>query len=170
MNSIQTEVLYQKIIDLGKFSENDSVIDAYCGIGSIGIALADKVKKVFGVEVVDVAIEDAKVNQKLNNLTNMEFICNKAEDQIVKWCESGIKVDAIVVDHPRKGCEEILLSTIVKMAIPKVIYVSCDTSTIARDCRYLVDHDYTLTAIQSVDMFPQTNHVETIVVLFRKNE
>ena len=144
------------------------VIDAYCGIGTIGSAIAKKVKYVYGVEIIEEAIENAKENADLNGLTNIEFVCNKAEDQIKEWAKQGIKADAIVVDPPRKGCEGDFLKTVVEMNIPKIVYVSCDVATLARDLKYLSENGYEVGTVQPVDMFPQTVHIENVVCVTKK--
>ncbi len=168
VNHQQTEKLYQKVVELGEFKSTDIVIDAYCGIGTIGSFIAPAVKKVYGVEIVDDAINNAKSNAEINGINNIEFVCAKAEEQIAKWQADGIKADVIVVDPPRKGLDESLLTTIVEMNIPKVIYVSCDPATLARDLKYLTTNGYEINTIQPVDMFPQTVHVETVVLMSRK--
>lgn len=165
VNHDQTEVLYNKAIELASLTKEDVLIDAYCGIGTIGIIASDKVKKVYGVEIVPEAIQNAIENMKINNVKNAEYVCGKAEEQIVKWMESKIPATTIVVDPPRKGCDEKLLDTIVSMGIPKVIYVSCNPATLARDLKYLVEHSYKVKHVQPVDMFPQSNHIETVVLL-----
>lgn len=168
VNHDQTEVLYTKALELAHINENDVLIDAYCGIGTIGIIASDKVKMVYGVEVVPEAIENAKQNMKLNKVKNAVYVCNKAEDQIVEWMNSSVPATIIVVDPPRKGCDEKLLETIVKMSIPRVLYISCNPATLARDLKYLVEHSYVVKNVQPVDMFPQSSHVETIVYLEKK--
>lgn len=168
VNSYQTEQLYNKVIEVGKFKDTDTVIDAYCGIGTIGSIIAKKVKHVYGVEIIEEAIQNAYDNAKLNELDNIEFVCAKAEDQIKEWAQLGIHADAIVVDPPRKGCEGDFLKTVVEMNIPKIVYVSCDVSTLARDMKYLVENGYKPGPVQPVDMFPQTVHVENVVCLEKK--
>lgn len=168
VNAYQTEKLYNKVLELGAFKDTDIVIDAYCGIGTIGSAIAKRAKYVYGVEIVEEAIVNAKENAKLNGLTNIEFVCNKAENQIKEWAKNGIKADAIVVDPPRKGCEGDFLKTVIEMNIPKIVYVSCDVATLARDLKYLVENGYKIGTVQPVDMFPQTIHVESVVCLTRK--
>lgn len=122
----------------------------------------------YGVEIIDEAIKNAKVNAKINKITNATFVCGKAEEQIEKWMRQEIKPTTIFVDPPRKGCDEKFLETIVKMQINKVVYVSCDPATLARDIKYLSKNGYYLDIVQPVDMFPQTNHVECIVLLQRR--
>ncbi len=164
VNPLQTEVLYNKVMEYAQLTGQETVWDAYCGIGSISLFLAQKAKKVYGVEIVPAAIEDAKRNAVLNGIENVEFILGQAEEVIpYKFKEKGVKADVIVVDPPRKGCEESLLETIVEMAPKRLVYVSCDPGTLARDLKYLTEHDFRVVEVQPVDMFPQTNHVETVV-------
>ncbi len=168
VNHDQTEILYNKAIEIASLNKDDVLIDAYCGIGTIGIIASDKVKKVYGVEIVPEAIDNAKENLKLNGVKNAEYICGKAEEQIEKWMKSGLPATTIVVDPPRKGCDEKLLETIVNMNISKIVYVSCNPATLARDLKYLVENSYIVKHVQPVDMFPQSNHIETVVLLSHK--
>lgn len=168
VNHDQCEKLYKTAIELAKLNKDEIIIDAYCGIGTIGLIAANSVKEVYGVEIIDEAIKNAKVNAKINKITNATFVCGKAEEQIEKWMRQEIKPTTIFVDPPRKGCDEKFLETIVKMQINKVVYVSCDPATLARDIKYLSKNGYYLDIVQPVDMFPQTNHVECIVLLQRK--
>lgn len=168
VNPIQTKVLYDKALEYANLEGNETVIDAYCGIGSISLFLAQKAKKVYGVEIVQEAIEDANRNAALNNMTNVEFEVGKAEEVIPNWYKQGITADVLVVDPPRKGCDEALLNTIIDMKPKKVVYVSCNPSTLARDLRILEDGGYETTEIQPVDMFPHTSHVECVAELILK--
>lgn len=165
VNHDQTEILYTKALEIANFTKDDVLIDAYCGIGTIGIIASSNVKYVYGVEVVKEAIENALQNLKLNNVKNATYVCNKAEDQIVEWMNSLVPATSIVVDPPRKGCDESLLEAITKMKIEKVLYISCNPATLARDLKYLVEHEYHVVKVQPVDMFPQSSHIETIVLL-----
>lgn len=165
VNPKTTETLYKKAIEIGKFKKTDNVIDAYCGIGTIGISLAEKVNHVYSVEIVEEAIKNALENAKKNNINNIEFVCEKAEVQIVKWANEGLKIDAIVVDPPRKGLDLVFMDTIAKMNIPKVVYISCDVSTLARDLKHFKELGYTTTTVYPVDMFPNTMHVENVTML-----
>ncbi len=167
VNPEQTEVLYSKALEYAELTGNEIVWDAYCGIGSISLFLAQKAKKVYGVEIVPEAIENAKENAALNHITNAEFFTGKAEEVIPHMYEQGIVADTIVVDPPRKGCDHKLLETLIKMAPNKIVYVSCDPATLARDLAYLVAEGYQVEKVQPVDMFPQTTHVETVVKLSR---
>lgn len=170
VNPSQTEKLYKKAIELGKLSSTDTIIDAYCGIGTIGIIASKYVKEVYAVEIVEEAIQNAKENAKRNHIQNIHFVCNKAEKQIVDWYKQHKNIDAIVVDPPRKGCDKVLLDTIDEMGIPKMIYVSCDPATLARDLKYMREKGYNICCIQPVDMFPMTSNVETIAILLRNKE
>ena len=165
VNHVQTEVLYQKAIEIAELKNTDILIDAYCGIGTIGLIASRHVKKLYGVEIVDEAIKNAKKNAKRNSIENAEFVCNKAESQIIKWKEAGISADVIIVDPPRKGCDQMLLDTVVEMKIPRMVYVSCDPATLARDLKYMSEHGYRIDKIQPVDMFPQSSNIENVVRL-----
>jgi 23S rRNA (uracil1939-C5)-methyltransferase len=168
VNPIQTKVLYDKILEYAKLTNNETIIDAYCGIGSIGLYLSKQAKEIYGVEIVPEAIEDAKMNAKLNNYNNAHYEVGQAEDIIKKWQEENIKADVIVVDPPRKGCDIKLLQTIIEMKIQRIIYVSCDPATLARDLRILSENNYNVLEVQPIDMFPHTMHVECVVLLVRK--
>ncbi|MGM0950555.1 MAG: 23S rRNA (uracil(1939)-C(5))-methyltransferase RlmD [Bacillota bacterium] len=165
VNPEQTKVLYDKALEYAELKGEETVIDAYCGIGTISLFLAKQAKKVYGVEIVPEAIEDAKRNAELNGITNAEFAVGEAETVIPKWYEDGITADTLVVDPPRKGCDEALLRTIVEMKPKRVVYVSCNPGTLARDLRVLEDGGYATREVQPVDMFPHTNHVEVTVKL-----
>ncbi|ODB65325.1 23S rRNA (uracil(1939)-C(5))-methyltransferase RlmD [Bacillus velezensis] len=165
VNPEQTKVLYDKALEYAELQGEENVIDAYCGIGTISLFLAKQAKKVYGVEIVPEAIEDAKRNTELNGITNAEFAVGKAETVIPKWYEEGITADTLVVDPPRKGCDEALLRTIIDMKPKRVVYVSCNPGTLARDLRVLEDGGYQTLEVQPVDMFPHTNHVECVAVL-----
>jgi 23S rRNA (uracil1939-C5)-methyltransferase len=168
VNPVQTKVLYDKALEYAGLKGEESVIDAYCGIGTISLFLAQKAKKVFGVEVVPEAIEDAKRNAELNGIINAEFAAGEAEVVIPKWYKEGNNADVLVVDPPRKGCDETFLQTIIEMKPQKVVYVSCNPATLARDLRILEDGGYKTVEVQPVDMFPQTTHVECISQLILK--
>jgi 23S rRNA (uracil1939-C5)-methyltransferase len=169
VNPVQTKVLYDKALEYANLNGNETVIDAYCGIGSISLFLAQKAKMVYGVEIVPEAIEDAKRNAALNDMENVEFEVGKAEEVIPNWYKQGIKADVLVVDPPRKGCDEMLLNTIIAMKPKKVVYVSCNPSTLARDLRILEDGGYKTTEIQPVDMFPHTSHCEAVAKIELKD-
>ncbi len=170
VNPEQTRVLYEKALEYAEIGPDHTVIDAYCGIGTISLFLAQKAKKVYGVEIVPQAIEDAKNNARLNGMENVEFEVGAAEVVIPKWYEEGIRADVLVVDPPRKGCDEALLNTILAMKPEKVVYVSCNPSTLARDLRILEDGGYKTLEVQPVDMFPQTMHVEAVARIELRTE
>ncbi|MBS4209551.1 23S rRNA (uracil(1939)-C(5))-methyltransferase RlmD [Bacillus sp. FJAT-50079] len=167
VNPEQTKVLYDKALEYANLSGEETVIDAYCGIGTISLFLAQQAKKVYGVEIVPEAIEDARKNAELNQMTNVEFAVGEAEVVIPDWYKKGIEADVLVVDPPRKGCDQSLLDTIIKMKPKKVVYVSCNPATLARDLRILEDGGYKTMEVQPVDMFPQTMHVECVALMSR---
>lgn len=167
VNPIQTEVLYKQALDYAGLTGEETVIDAYCGIGTISLFLAEKAKKVLGVEIVEQAIEDAKRNAALNGFENTYFEAGPAEVVIPRWYEEGIRADVLVVDPPRKGCDEKLLSTIIEYKPKRVVYVSCNPSTLARDLRILEDGGYKTIEVTPVDMFPHTTHVECVALMSR---
>lgn len=160
VNPEQTEVLYQQALDYAQLEGGERVIDAYCGIGSISLFLAQKAGHVMGVEIVPQAIEDAKRNAELNGFTNTYFEAGPAEEVIPRWYAEGKEADVLVVDPPRKGCDEALLNTIIEQRPKRVVYVSCNPATLARDLRILEDGGYKTQEVQPVDMFPHTTHVE----------
>ncbi len=168
VNPVQTEVLYNKALEYADLQENDTVFDIYCGIGTISLFLAQKAKKVYGIEIVEDAIADAKINAKLNNLNNVEFYVGEAEEVVPNMYKEGKTANVVVVDPPRKGCDEKVLDTIVSMSPDKVVYVSCNPATLARDLNYLDERGYKCTEIQPVDMFPHTMHVECVAKLSKK--
>ena len=176
VNPVQTEKLYRLALDYAGLTGNETVWDLYCGIGTISLFLAKKAKQVYGVEIIPQAIDDAKNNAKINNITNAEFYVGKAEEVLPEYYKEYEKThngetahaDVIVVDPPRKGCEESLLQTIVDMQPEKVVYVSCDSATLARDVKFLRAKGYELKDVTPVDQFPHTVHVETVVLLSHK--
>ncbi|MWC31089.1 23S rRNA (uracil(1939)-C(5))-methyltransferase RlmD [Paenibacillus sp. MMS18-CY102] len=170
VNPSQTVALYRKAVDYAGLTGAETVIDAYCGIGTISLFLARKAGRVYGVEVVPEAIEDAKRNAELNGIANAEFEAGLSEVVIPRWREEGIAADVIVVDPPRKGCDAALLDTIIRMKPERVVYVSCNPSTLARDLRVLEDGGYRTVEVTPVDMFPHTVHVECVVGLVRKGK
>ena len=166
VNPHQTWKLYSKALEYADLHGEETVWDLYCGIGTISLFLAQKAKFVRGVEIVSAAIEDARRNARLNEIDNVEFFVGKAEEVLPREYEkNGVYADVIVVDPPRKGCDEMLLKTILKMQPKRVVYVSCDSATLARDLRFLCDNGYELKKVCGVDQFPQTVHVETVVLL-----
>jgi len=168
VNPEQTKVLYNKALEYADLQGKESVIDAYCGIGTISLFLAKKAKKVFGVEIVPQAIEDARKNALLNNIHNVDFAVGEAEVVIPNWYKEGNEADVLVVDPPRKGCDEALLQTILEMKPKKVVYVSCNPATLARDLQILELGGYKTKEVQPVDMFPQTMHCEAVALLTLK--
>ena len=173
VNPAQTEVLYGQALEYANLQGEETVWDVYCGIGTISLFLAQKAKKVYGVEIVPPAIEDARKNAEINGITNAEFFVGKAEEVLPAYYESYAKehpgerarADVIVVDPPRKGCEESVLETMVRMEPERIVYVSCDSATLARDLKYLCGEGYELEKVRAVDMFPMTGHVETVCLL-----
>ena len=165
VNPLQTEVLYNKALEYANLGENDTVFDIYCGIGTISLFLAQKAKKVYGIEIVEDAIKDAKRNAKINNMDNVEFYVGKAEEVVPKMYQEGKRANVVVVDPPRKGCDEKVLDTIISMQPDRVVYVSCNPSTLARDLAYLNERGYKCHEIQPVDMFPHSVHVENVAWL-----
>ena len=170
VNPVQTEKLYSKAMEYAKLTGSETVWDSYCGIGSISLFLAKNARKVIGVEIVEPAVEDAKVNARINNIENVDFISGAAEDVVPEYFqkhkgEPECNPDVIVVDPPRKGCDEKLLNTMVLMAPKRIVYVSCDSATLARDIKWLSDKGYKLVEATPCDMFGQSVHVETVALL-----
>ncbi len=168
VNPVQTKVLYGKALEFAGLTGNETVWDMYCGIGTISLFLARQAKMVYGVEIVPQAIEDARRNAALNNISNAEFFVGKAEEVVpAAYAERGLRADVVVVDPPRKGCDAALLDCMAQMAPEKIVYVSCDPATLARDLRILEDKGYKTQKVQCVDMFGQSGHVETVVLMSR---
>lgn len=167
INSVQTEKLYQKAIDYAQLSGNEIVLDTYCGIGTIGLYMAPVAKHVYGVEIVPSAIQDAKQNALINHFDNTTFECGKAEEVIIEWKQKGIEPDVIMVDPPRKGCDQVFIETLLELAPKRIIYISCNPSTQQRDAQLLANLYY-LKEITPVDMFPHTTHIETVALFERK--
>lgn len=165
VNPVQTEVLYGKAIELANLQAEDTIIDAYCGIGTISLFAAKKVKKVYGIEIVEQAIINARENALTNKITNAEFLLGKSEDVIKDLIAKNETIDAVIVDPPRKGCEDSFLRDLASMDIKKIVYVSCNPATLARDIQILMDLGYKANDVQPVDMFPGTYHVETVVLM-----
>ncbi len=201
VNPKQTEVLYNKALEFAELKGDESVWDLYCGIGTISLFLAKKAGKVYGVEIVPEAIEDARNNARINNITNAEFFVGKAEEVVTEFyerqstdqsdmrCDEHMaavsegknnkagegskqydmtKPDVVVVDPPRKGCDEKLLDTIVSMSPDRIVYVSCDSATLARDLKVLVERGYKVKKVQPVDQFANTVHIENVILLSRR--
>ena len=169
VNPTQTKVLYEKAMEYADLKGEETVWDLYCGIGTISLFLAQKAKKVYGVEIVKEAIDDARLNAKMNGFDNAEFFVGKAEEVLPREYEkNGVYADTIVVDPPRKGCDSKLLETMVKMAPKRIVYVSCDPATLARDLKVLSEQGYEVEKVCAVDQFSHSSHVETVVRLKRK--
>jgi 23S rRNA (uracil1939-C5)-methyltransferase len=165
VNPVQTEVLYGKALEYAGLTGSETVYDLYCGIGTISLFMSEKAGKVIGVEVVEAAVEDAKRNAELNGIMNVEFVCGEAEVVVPELYAKGAKADVVVVDPPRKGCDETLLKTLVDMQPKRIVYVSCNPATLARDLKYLDGNGYKAVEVQPVDMFPWTGHVESIILM-----
>lgn len=167
VNPVQTEVLYAKALEFAGLTGNETVFDLYCGAGTISLFLSEKAARVYGVEVVEDAVRDARKNAELNSVENVEFISGEVEKVVPELYARGIKADVVVIDPPRKGCEEGLLKTLIDMAPERIVYVSCNPATLARDLKYLDENGYKTVEVQPVDMFPWTTHVETIILMTR---
>ena len=166
VNPMQTQKLYAKALEYADLHGEETVWDLYCGIGTISLFLAQKAKFVRGVEIVPAAIENAKENAKLNGLENTEFFVGKAEEVLPReYKKNGVYADVVVVDPPRKGCDETLLETMVEMNPERIVYVSCDSATLARDLKYLCERGYELRKVCPVDQFGMTVHVESCALL-----
>ncbi len=167
VNPVQTEVLYSKALEYADLTGNETVFDLYCGTGTISLFLSEKAGRVYGVETVPEAVADARENALLNNVENVEFIVGNAESVVPQLYEKGIKADVVVVDPPRKGCDRELLETLVKMMPERIVYVSCNPSTLARDLGFLSENGFAVNEVQPVDMFPWTPHVECVTLMSR---
>jgi 23S rRNA (uracil1939-C5)-methyltransferase len=168
VNPLQTEVLYNKALEYAALTGKETVFDAYCGTGTISLFLSEKAKKVYGVEIVPEAIENAKINAVQNNIRNAEFFVGEAEKVIPEMIGKGTRAEVVVVDPPRKGCERSLLEALANMQPERIVYVSCDPGTLARDLAILDEMGFKTLEVQPVDMFPMTSHVECVVRLERK--
>lgn len=167
VNTEQTEVLYKTAIDFAELDSEDIVVDAYCGIGTIGLSLAENVKHVYGVEIVPQAIEDAKANAKENGIENANYEIGKAEKIMPRWAREGIEPSVIFVDPPRKGLDEKFIEASAAVNPEKIVYISCNPATLARDLRRYEDLGYHAVKVQPVDLFPQTYHVESVTLLIK---
>ena len=176
VNPTQTERLYATVREFCGLTGEEVLWDLYCGIGTISLYLSGGVKQAFGVEIVPAAIEDARMNAEINGVKNVEFICGKAEEVLPEYYAKeaaegrAATADIMIVDPPRKGCDKALLDTMLQMAPKRIIYVSCDSATLARDLKILCEGGYAVQAVQPVDMFPQTVHVETVCCLYRQKK
>lgn len=167
VNSEQAEKLYNKALEFTALSGNETVVDVYCGTGTISLYLAKHAQKVYGIEIVAPAIDDAKKNAEENGCKNAEFILGDAAVELPKLLNGGVQPDVIIVDPPRAGCEEKVLAAMASVEPQRIVYVSCNPASLARDLHYLEDHGYKTLIAQPVDMFPMTSHVETVTVLIR---
>ena len=167
VNTPMAERLYSEAAKLGK-PEGKTLIDLYCGIGTVGITISDSAEKLIGCEIIPEAVENARENARLNNIPNAEFICGDAAKVSEKLAERGLAPDIIVTDPPRKGCDERTLLSVIKMAPSKIVMISCNPATAARDCAFLEAHGYKAVKVKAVDMFPRTGHVECVVLLSPK--
>lgn len=170
VNPVQTEKLYQLAIDAAQLKGEETVIDAYCGIGTISLALADKAKHVYAMEVVPDAVLMAEKNAKANNISNVTFELGAAEEVMPKWVKAGVKADVLVVDPPRKGLDPAFIEAAIGVDADRIVYVSCNPATLARDLGIFAEHGYITKTAQPVDLFPQTLHVETVVQLVKTKE
>ena len=169
VNPVQTQKLYSIAVESAGLTGNENVIDVYCGIGTISLFAAGRAKSVYGIEIVGRAIEDAKYNAEINSIKNVEFEAGKAEDILPRLYSEGVKADVIFLDPPRKGLEVSVIDAVCGIEPKKVVYVSCDPATLARDLKLFAEKGYTTDRINTVDMFCQTGHVETVVLL-KKSE
>ena len=168
VNTEMAEKLYQTAIDFSELTADDVVLDAYSGIGTIGLSVAKHVKQVYGVEVIPEAVENSRKNAAINGITNASYVCASAEEAIQNWLKEGIQADVILVDPPRKGLTESFIKASVSMEPKKITYISCNVATMARDIKLYQELGYELKKVQPVDLFPQTHHVECVVLLQRK--
>lgn len=169
VNTTMAEKLYQTAIDFSELTADDVVIDAYSGIGTIGLSFAKEVKAVYGVEVIEAAVRDAEKNAALNGITNAYYVADSAENAMANWCQEGIKPTVIIVDPPRKGLTESFIKASAAMQPDKITYISCNPATMARDIKRYEELGYKLQKVQPVDLFPMTHHVETVALLSKLN-
>lgn len=167
VNPVQTRVLYETAIASAEIDNTKTVLDVYCGVGTISLSCAKYAKSVIGVEIVESAISDAKENASRNNIENAEFYCGAAETVVPKLIEKGKKPNIVILDPPRKGSDEKTLSAIIKASPERIVYVSCNPSTLARDVKFLSENGYKLTTVVPVDMFPNTSHIECVSTLVK---
>ena len=167
VNTEMAEKLYQTAIDFSELTADDVVFDAYSGIGTIGLSVAKQVRRVYGVEVIPEAVKNSQKNAEINGITNTHYVCDSAENAMANWSKQGIKPDVILVDPPRKGLTESFIESSVSMEPKKIIYISCNPATMARDIKLYQELGYKLKKVQPVDLFPQTHHVEVVSLLIR---
>jgi len=168
INRVQMIKLYDQALEYAGLTGSETVLDLYCGVGTIGLYCAPKAKKVIGIESVKSAVIDANRNAVINGIVNAEFICGKAETELPKLVEQGVRADVVILDPPRAGCDPALLEAAVGAGPGRIVYVSCDPATLARDVKILAEKGYRFVEAQPVDMFPHTGHVETIILLQRR--
>ena len=169
VNHEQTEKLYQIGLDMADLNGDETIIDTYSGIGSIGLTASGRVSKIIGIEVVESAVEDAKENAKLNGIDNADYYLGKAEEVMPKLVKEGVSADVVFVDPPRKGCHTEFLDALIEVAPKKIVYISCNPGTLQRDMKYLDRHGFKATEVTPVDLFPQTKHIEAVTVLENTN-
>ncbi len=167
VNHCQCERLYEKARKYAGLTGNEVLLDLYCGVGTIGLTMADRVKQLVGIEIIPQAIENAKINAGLNGITNSKFICADAANGADLLKKEGIKPDIVILDPPRKGCDKALLDTVEQMSPKKIVYVSCDSATLARDLEILKNKNYITQSVTAVDMFPRTPHVEAVALIIK---
>ena len=170
VNSSQTAVLYSRAIEMADINEEDTVLDMYCGVGTIGMIASRKAGKVLGVEIVADAVRDARKNAEINGISNIDFICSDARNASARLAEERTDTDVVFVDPPRKGCDSVTLESLVRIAPERIVYVSCNPATLARDLGYLEANGYKTVEIQPVDQFPQTYHVECMACLHKRDD
>ena len=168
VNPIQTEVMYNKVKEYAALTGNEIVIDAYCGIGTIGLTLAKEAKHVYGIEVIEEAVKNAESNAKLNSIENATFTAGLVEDALPRLLEQEITPDVVIVDPPRKGLEVSLVETLIETKPQRIVYVSCNPATLARDLELLAEGGYEVKEVQPIDNFPQTTHIESVALLIKK--
>ena len=167
VNHDMAEKLYQKAAEFADLKGSETVLDLYCGAGTIGLSMAKSAKKIYGAEIVPEAIENAKENARRNHIENAEFFCGDAADAAKRFREMGVKPDAVLLDPPRKGCDEAVLKTVAEMRPEKIVYVSCDPATLARDAARLSSFGYAPTRLAAADLFPRTVHVESVCLFLQ---
>ncbi len=167
INPYMTEMLYNKALEYAEITKNDIVLDIYCGIGTISLAAAKRARRVTGIEIVKQAVADAEKNARRNGISNAEFFADSAENAVPRLIESGMKPDVVILDPPRRGSDEATLRAIVTAAPKRIVYVSCNPATLARDAKYLAANGYTPARCAGADMFPGTVHVETVLAMMR---
>jgi 23S rRNA (uracil1939-C5)-methyltransferase len=169
VNRKQAQQLYNLAAKAASLTGKETLLDLYCGTGTIGLSMANNARQVIGVEIVEAAVEDARRNAEQNQIKNARFFCGDASEAAEKLQKEGIQPDVVILDPPRKGCGEELIRTVVKMTPERIVYVSCDPATLARDLKLFTELGYSLRSLQPVDMFPRTPHVEAVCLLSKVN-